>query len=697
MSDSNSSYPNPFSAPPPLPPDAGAQPSVSGKAVAALIFGLLSFVFWILAAIPAIILAATAKSDIRRDPHRFRGNGLATTGLILGILGLIVPVLMIPLMFRALSGFARGPVLARGDRIAHFHLANVIEERPFDEVPTLFAPPGYSLKGLIDRLDRAREDDSVKAVILTTEMPVVGFGQVEELWRALQALKDANKPVYVHGADLQTGMYALASGASHINVVPTDTVWLLGLRLQSFYLAEALEKIGVDAEVLAMGDYKSAGEMLERDGPSDAASENMDWLLDGLYGKLVEMIAQGRGIDPEQVRALIDEGPYEAEAAEEAGLIDSVMFLGDFLEMIKNEHGDGVFIDNYYGRRRDGKAPASFGAIASGDQDDTVAIVYIEGAIVRGYQQVSPFGGAAGAAYSGDLRKTLEAAAESDRVKAVVLRVDSPGGSAVASEEILRAVERVRAEGKPVVVSMGSTAASGGYYVSCKADSIFADAATITASIGVVGGKVATSEMWDALGISWYAWQRGDNADLFDITQPWTDDQRAQILDWMEDTYDVFKENVVEGRGDKLAKPIEEMAGGRVYTGAQALDLGLVDELGGLRDAIMRAADLAGLEEDRYSVRVLPRVKGFWEAFFDAMSGETERPSDLDFDLRTPVRTALGLPGAPAREAALPMPARALAELSPARFRALQDAWLAATALRDERVLAIMPQAVVIE
>jgi len=197
-------------------------------------------------------------------------------------------------------------------------------------------------------------------------------------------------------------------------------------------------------------------------------------------------------------------------------------------------------------------------------------VVYVEGPIMPGSGSPSLFGGSDGA-YSDPIRKALDKAAQDEKVKAVVLRVDSPGGSAVASEEILRGVELVRDAGIPVVVSMGSTAASGGYYIACTADAILADASTITASIGVVGGKIATDEMWGELGISWHTWQRGQNAGLLGFLHPFTPDERESLHRYMTETYDAFKAHVSEGRGTKLTKPLEDMAGGRVYTGAQAL------------------------------------------------------------------------------------------------------------------------------
>lgn len=698
MSDSHSNFPNPFDPPPPL-PGGGAylgRPApgraTSGKAIAAVVLGLASLVFWVFAALPAIVLGLIAQSEVRAQPARFKGSGLAWTGVLLGVVGLVAPVFWFSMMIRAMSslggeGFASLPGT---DRIVHLHLGDMVSEQPYDEVPSLFAAPGHSLKGLLDRLDHAREDESVQGVVLTVQAPLMGMGQIEELWGALRALADADKPVYVHAGDMQTGGYALASGASHINVVPTDSVWLTGLQMQSFYVAELLDSIGVEAEMMQMGDFKAAGEMMTREGPSEAASQNMEWLLDGLFGTIVKLIAEGRGLDEAQVRALIDQGPFEAQAALDAGLVDSVSHLDEFLDTIRAEHGEDIYFDNHYLNTANGRG-GSFGTLAKSRYDSSVALIYVEGMIVRGYERISPFGFTGGMAYSGDLVKTLEHALEHPDVHAVVLRVDSPGGSAVASEEILRGVTRLQEANMPVVVSMGSTAASGGYYIACKADAIYADASTITASIGVVGGKIATEQLWEMLGVGWHSWKRGENADLLDFIHPFTPEQRTQMEAWMGDTYAAFTKHVQEGRGEKLAKPLEEMAGGRVYTGAQALELGLVDEIGGLADAVAKAAELADLRPGEYSLRVLPEYMTFWETFFAALRGESSDSTDLTTH-GPRLRPSASMASLPIRGTAVDPRIAALETIAPGERGALTRALATAKLLGEENVLALMPE-----
>jgi protease-4 len=246
----------------------------------------------------------------------------------------------------------------------------------------------------------------------------------------------------------------------------------------------------------------------------------------------------------------------------------------------------------------------------------------VEGAIVPGRPQPSPFG-SQGVAYSDPIRKALDKAAEDDSVKAVVLRVNSPGGSAVGSEIILQATRRVAAK-KPFVVSMGDVAGSGGYYVACGTETIFADASTITASIGVVAGKLVTNEMWESVGINWHPIQRGKNANIFAPVDVFSDEQEEILQGWMDEIYEVFKGHVVSARGDRLTKPIDEIAGGRVYTGHQAKELGLVDRLGSLRDAVQFAAEKAELKKGQYDIRVIPKPKNLMEMMLSDLVGTSD-------------------------------------------------------------------------
>ncbi len=520
--------------------------------------------------------------------------------------------------------------------LVHLHLNGILTEKPMED-PFGFSGSGWtSMKEILEKLEKIQEDDSVVGVALTFGQLPYGFGQMEEIHRALKDLQESGKKTFVHVEDLDIGSYALFSPVAELSLVPTSTLWLTGLSGQGLYLKGTLDKLGIDADFLHMGDYKAAGETFTRTEPSEEAEENMNWLLDSLFESLVGMIAESRGLEEDEVRELIDRGLFYPEEAKEEGLISHIEYQDEFLDRIKEELGEDVEIENRYEKEKEMEIDLSnpfaiFTFLAKQmekegkGKGDAIGIVYVEGPILPGYEEPSPFG-PSGAAFSGNIRKALEEAAEDDKVKAVVLRVDSPGGSALASEIIWRAVVQLKEE-KPVVVSMGNMAASGGYYVSCGANKIFADQTTLTASIGVVGGKLVTTGMWDKIGLNWHEYKRGENSDLMSTLSPWTDEQRELVQGWMAKIYDIFKGHVTEGRGEKLTKPIDEIAGGRVFTGEQALELGLVDEIGGLSEAIVAAADLASTTD--YTTRVIPEPVSPLVALMEEMSGGGERPSDL--------------------------------------------------------------------
>jgi protease-4 len=301
-----------------------------------------------------------------------------------------------------------------------------------------------------------------------------------------------------------------------------------------------------------------------------------------------------------------------------------------------------------------------------------IAIVYVEGPIVVGKPDESPFADAVAA--STPIRKALDEAARDDAIKGVVLRVNSPGGSATGSEIILEATRRVKAK-KPLVVSMGNVAGSGGYYVACGSDTIFADPSTLTGSIGVVFGKLVTTGMWDKVGINFEPFKRGANADILASSAPFTSEQKAHMQDWMTDIYVVFKDHVTAIRGDKLKKPLDELAGGRVYTGQQALELGLIDKIGSMNDAVAFAAAEAKLSD--YDVRIVPEPKNLLEKIFEEAAGAKDESKFL----------RLG-GGASILDVALPH----LSAMDPQRVRSVVRALHQLQILQEEGVTLMMPE-----
>jgi protease-4 len=404
---------------------------------------------------------------------------------------------------------------------------------------------------------------------------------------------------------------------------------------------------------------------------------------------MVTLIAQGRGVKAERVKEWIDHGVFMAEDAKESGIIDAVEQRQDFEAFLRKTHGKNLDLAFKYGKKKGLTVDlSSFAGILSfyaqllqpprraRSDKDAVAIVYLEGPIMQGTKSSGLF--ATEGAYSTTIRKHLDQVAEDDSIKAVVFRVNSPGGSAVASEIILDATRRVAAK-KPFVVSMGNVAGSGGYYVACGTKTIFADASTITGSIGVVAGKFATTEMWNKIGVNWKPYQRGKNAGIMGTADVFNPSERAALQEYMDKVYDVFKKNVTDIRGDRLKKPIDDLAGGRVYTGRQALALGLVDKIGGLTDAIAFAAKEARLED--YDVRVVPRPKNVLEQMLSSFG--------LDENSEKNDRLTLRVPDTPIElwKQALPH----LQGLEPHRARAVLEALHMMGLAQRERVMLTMP------
>ncbi len=570
-------------------------------------------------------------------------------------------------------------------KIAVFRLAGPVEETPREEIFNFGGETGISLETLVARMDKAAKDSAVKAVVILLDQTTVGSAQVEELRQAICRLRTAGKDVIAHADTIASlGQYALLSAASHLSVVPTADLWITGLYGESPYLHRLLEKIHVQPDFMTCGDYKSAAEIFMREGPSKEAEAMQNWLLDSLYDTLVKRVAASRKVSPELVKAWIDSGPHSAEKAKELGMVDSVEHRQDLEKRLKHQYGTEVVFDRKYGSKAEPKLDASspFGLIKfwgellgaarpSESKKPAIGIVYVEGPIMLSGQAASMFQDKIAA--SSELRKALNAAADDDVIKAVVLRVDSPGGSALASEIILDATRRVKSK-KPFTVSMGNVAGSGGYYVACGADTIFADDATITGSIGVVSGKLATSGLYDHLGVTFKSYRRGQNAGMLASGEVFSPGERLKMRSWMDEIYGVFKGHVTAVRGNRLKKPIDELAGGRVYTGKQAIELGLVDRLGTLHDAVKYVAAEAKLTD--YELRVIPKPKNFLEQLMeDAADNDSRKGLDV---VHRPTLLELAQPY--------------LRSLDPARAELVRTALGRLELLNREGVILMMPE-----
>ena len=437
---------------------------------------------------------------------------------------------------------------------------------------------------------RAAKDPNITGLYVEVGSGTLGWAGTQELHDAIVAFGESGKPCHAWAQELDNKGYYLASACDQVHVAPAGLVLVNGLAITNEYYAGTLEKVGVRANFEHVGDFKSAVEPFERTGPSDAASEATNALLDELWGQFVEGVSRARGVDAALVQARVDDPPMTPQAALDAGWIDGLKYRDEVREGLAGK--DRVKLSEYGADRPTGLK--------------TIAVVHAEGQIVSGRSDVSMFGGS----FVGDdtFVKTIDNVREDEDIAAVVLRVNSPGGSGLASDNMWHALERLKAAGKPLVVSMGDYAASGGYYIACNADAIVAEPGTLTGSIGVFGGKMNVAGLYDKVGVTLHTWQRGQLANLLSGTSDFSELERAKFRAFLEGFYETFLDRVGKGRGmDRDA--VHAVAQGRVWTGAQAKERGLVDELGGLDVAIARASQLAKIPQgaavtlERYPAR----------------------------------------------------------------------------------------------
>ncbi len=462
------------------------------------------------------------------------------------------------------------------------------------------------LREAVAALHRAADDPRVAGLIARVQIEAAPPGPVQELREAVAAFT-AKKPSLAWAETYPgTLSYYLASAFGEVWMQPSGTVGLVGFATSALFLRDALDKLGVEAQFVARGEYKSAANLFTQDRYTDAHREADTALVDGLRAQVWEAVAASRGIDVAELDALADRAPLLRQDAVTARLVDRIGFRDEAYariaekagaENVSPETGDADDEDApprlYLTRYARAKKPAVPGL----KNPRKIAVVTVAGAIVsgRGGRQISPMG----ASNSGGdtIAAALRQAVADDDIAAIVLRVDSPGGAVSGSETIWREVVRARERGKPIVASMGSVAASGGYYVSMAADAIVANPGTITGSIGVVTGKFIARDLKDRLGVGTDSVRTNANADAWSINAPFTEEQHAQVVAGADEIYTDFVERVAAGRNMSV-EAVEQVARGRVWTGADALARGLVDELGGLRTAIQRAKALADIDED---------------------------------------------------------------------------------------------------
>jgi protease IV len=468
-----------------------------------------------------------------------------------------------------------------------------------------------ALREAVAALHRAADDPRVAGLIARVQLEASPAAAVQELREAIAAFS-AVKPSLAWAETYPgTLSYYLASAFGEVWMQPAGSVGLVGFASNATFLRDALNKAGIEAEFVARGEYKSAANLFTEEGFTDTHREAVTRMLESLQGQVWRAIAESRNIDPGALDALADRAPLLRDESVASGLVDRIGFRDEAhariaemvgVEDVSLESSDSadkpprLSLTRYAGVSRP-RLALHMPSVPSRKPKPTLAVVTLEGAIVsgRGGPQFLPFGTPA---VGGDtIAAALREAAADDAVSAIVLRVDSRGGMLTASETIWREVIRARERGKPVVASMGSVAASGGYYVAMGADAIVANPATITGSIGVYSGKLIFRDLKDRLGVASDAVRTNANADAWSSDAPFTPQQRAHQEAEADLVYADFVARVAEGR-NLSTEAVDVVARGRVWTGADALERGLVDELGGLRAAVRRAKVLAGLDED---------------------------------------------------------------------------------------------------
>lgn len=496
-----------------------------------------------------------------------------------------------------------------------------------------FGDVKLDLGELTKRLEKAAKDKSVTGLVLDFQSPNIGRGKVEELRGAIARFRATGKKVY---ATLDSAMptdYLVACACDEITMPETGDLMLPGVHAEAMFYKGLLAKLGIEADFIHIGDYKGAAEPMTREGFSEPVRENMNSLIDSMYDEMISTIVKDRPVSISQAKDAVDAGLISAKRAKELGLIDRVAYPETMREELSKKYDAEslVYVKNY-GKKEvdtDFSGPMGFmklmqvmmgGSSSSSEgKGKKIAIVYAVGPIHSGKSESDMFGDQSMG--STTIIEALRKANDDKNVAAIVLRIDSPGGSALASDLIWHETQVIK---KPIVASMSDVAASGGYYIAMGADKILAAPSTITGSIGVVGGKLALKGLYDKIGITTETIERGKNSGLFASSGKFTDSQRAVVKKMMEDTYDQFTAKAAEGRKMPLEK-LRGLAGGRVYSGRQAKENGLVDQLGTLHDAIIEAKKLAGIDADAdVRLQVLPEPTNFFESLFGDLEAEKE-------------------------------------------------------------------------
>jgi protease-4 len=546
---------------------------------------------------------------------------------LLGLVTGIVLVILIGVIgfFAIASLRSKPPAVADGSTLV-LHLWGEVPEKP----PVEFAIPGVvsrnsvTVQNVWSMLRRAAQDSRIKAVIFEPEGADVGWATMQEIRADLEGFRKSGKPLYAYLKSPNLRDYYMATAASRIYLGPSDLLNVKGIGFQLMYFKNTLDKLGVQVDVEHAGAYKDYGDQFTRASMSPETKEVMNSLADGLYGDLLSVIAKGRNKDVNAVRTLIDQGPFLAKQAKANGLVDELRYEDQvFGEMKTALHQNEL-------KRISEKEYADVSDASAGiTAQDQIAFVVAEGTIQRGDD--------ADGLQSGDFDRMLERVGSDSRVKAAIIRINSPGGEVVASDDMWRALNELKKK-KPLVISMADEAASGGYYMAMTGSPIIAEPGTLTGSIGVVFGKPNLHGLYDKLGITKDTVSRGKFALIDSDYSSLNPEERAKLKEGIDATYQDFLEKVSSSRKRPVSE-IEPVAQGRVWLGDQARDKGLVDSLGGIDAAIARARQLGGIpSSSRVGLVLYPGKKSLFEYITEAFGGGGGGDDAIDGLLRRVIK-----------------------------------------------------------
>ncbi len=496
----------------------------------------------------------------------------------------------------------------------------VIEYVPEDPLGALFLQEKLRMVRLVGALEAAAGDDRVVALVAKVGGGIGGLAHVQEVRDAVLRFRESGKPAIAWNDTFGefgpgNGGYYLATAFDEVYIQPSGDVGLTGLNAESPFIAGTFEKLGVTVRFDHRHEYKNAMNTLTEKEFTPAHEEALKAVVDSMFEQMVAGIAERRGKTPEELRSLIDAGPYLGQEAVDAGLVDGLKYRDEVYDRVKERAGEGaeLLYLGRYAERADGPW----------NKGETIALVYGVGGVVRGKSEYNPLTG--DVTLGGDsVAAALRQAIDDDKVKAILFRVDSPGGSYVASDTVWRETVRAREKGKPLIVSMANVAGSGGYFVAMAADKIVAQPATITGSIGVLGGKLLTRDTWGKIGITFDSIQTSENAEMWSALEDYDEAEWARVQAMLDRIYEDFTTKVAEGRELPIER-IREIAKGRIWSGEDAKELGLIDELGGFPVALRLAREAAGLAPDAaIRLKLYPPKKSPFDMLFQKGADSSE-------------------------------------------------------------------------